>query len=67
MTPGERIATLEAWVKNVGDPMKLDVEANKRALWLVTGGAGVVGVVVGVAAPIIIPIIQAWLKGLGLG
>ena len=41
--------------------MKLDVEANKRALWLVTGGAGVVGVVAGLIAPIVIPIIQAWL------
>lgn len=67
MTPGERIATLEAWVKNVGDPMKLDVEANKRALWLVTGGAGVVGVVTGLLAPIIIPIVQSWLKSVGVG
>lgn len=47
--------------------MKLDVEANKRALWLVTGGAGVVGVVTGLLAPIIIPIVQSWLKSVGVG
>lgn len=66
MTPGERIAKLEAWIENIGDPMNSDMRAIKQTLALVMGGAGVVGVLAGLLAPLVIPIIQAWLKKQGL-
>jgi len=54
VTPGERIATIEAWIKDIGSPMKADVEGLKRAFWLVSGGSGVVGVALGLIAPAIL-------------
>ncbi len=52
--PTERLATLESWIRDVGNPLRADVDGLKRAFWLMAGGSGVVGVIFGLLAPVIL-------------
>lgn len=54
MTPGERLSAIETWIQKIGEPISKDVEGLKRALWMAVGGAGVIGTLFGLLAPVIL-------------
>lgn len=53
-------AEVDAWIELIGVPMKADVEAIKRTLWVSFGAGGVLGSVLTLLSPWIV-------KQMGLG
>lgn len=48
------LAEVVGWVREVGRPMKADVDALKRAFWWAAGSAMGAGVVLGLLAPYVL-------------